>query len=349
MKKYRPTEFTDLFGTSTFIEYIDKIDNIKNIPKTLLFYGESGTGKTTCSRLLAAKLLNLDKDETENILVKGNINKLNYMEINASSQNGVVAAREIEKEIMQTDSAINDGPYIFVLTEAHRLTSEAQDTLLDIFEKVSEEVFSDVYVILTTTNTNKFASSLLRRFTQYEFTNLGYDEMVRFINIFTKENNLTTVPTHLYKQFFDNSKGSPGKIISLLISFNSNGKLIVETDEVETRVGTIYAEIIKISKNQLLYPDSNIYIEELMSMITHIIKITGSADIVKLKLLYLIRNVLQNASTQKKLNFENIELFQKWLEILTPEIPHTSSSEFEFLQRILNMIIIRTKLFTTKG
>lgn len=345
MKKFRPTEFADLFGTSTFIDYIDKVDNIKNIPRTLLFYGESGAGKTTCSRLVSAKLLNLTKEETESLLVKGSINKLNYLEINASSQNGVVAAREIEKQILETESALDKGPYIFVLTEAHRLTSEAQDALLDIFEKVQEEVYDDVYIILTTTNTTKFAQPLLRRFTQYEFTNLGYDEMIRFINLFTKENNLETVPKNLYKQFFDASKGSPGKIISLLISHNSNGKITVESDEVEIRIGEVFKELLVISKEQLDKDNPNIKLETLLSKITGVIKVSGSAEIAKLKLLYVVRNKLQNASIENKLNFQNIILFQKWLEILTPEIPHTSSADFDFLQRILNMIIIRTNLF----
>lgn len=344
MKKYRPTEFSDLFGTSSFIDYIDKLEDITTVPKTLLFYGESGAGKTTCSRLLAAKLLKLNTADTEIFLVKGAINSLNFIEINASSQNGVVAAREIEKQIYETQDAMSKGPYIFVLTEAHRLTSEAQDALLDIFEKVSEEVFDDVFVILTTTNTSKFTSPFLRRFTQYEFTNLGYDEMVRFIKSFTKENNLTEVPKNLYNQFFNASKGSPGKIISLLISHNANGQIVVETEEVETRIGEVFKELINISKTEISHPDKNIKIENILSKITNVIKVSGSSDIARLKLLYLIRYTMIKASEADNLNYSNLSLFQKWLEILAPEIPHNSSSEFDFLQRILQMIIVRTEI-----
>ena len=76
--EYRPKDFNEIIGQDAIVKTLSNaIDNHK-IPQALLFCGPRGVGKTSCARILAKKINDLDENFEYNIF-----------ELDAASNNSV--------------------------------------------------------------------------------------------------------------------------------------------------------------------------------------------------------------------------------------------------------------------
>jgi len=144
--KYRPDDFEFLYGNDHVEKQIESIlgRKIENMPKSWLFTGESGTGKTTVVRILKIKLDCADA---------------NFHEFNSSSERGIDAIRSISSNARM--SAMGGGIKIFLLDECHNLTPAAQQALLKILEDTPRNTF----FMLATTNPEKLLKAIKTRCT----------------------------------------------------------------------------------------------------------------------------------------------------------------------------------------
>lgn len=137
---FRPTTLSDYVSSEKFKSSLEAQFKSR-MPHFILVSGQTGSGKTTLARIIA-------KDYVENSLV---------IEINASDKNGVDDMRSII-----ADSAFKPVGYsskVYILDEAHQLTTQAQNALL----KITEESPEHVYFIFCTNNESKILQSLKRR------------------------------------------------------------------------------------------------------------------------------------------------------------------------------------------
>ena len=149
-RKWRSQTFNELVGQEPIIRTLKNALSSGKLAHAYLFTGPRGTGKTTTARLLA-KTINCAapvNGEPCNVcqqcreITAGN--SFNVIEIDAASNRGIDSIRDLRDKIMMPPST---GKYkVYVLDEAHMLTTEAFNALL----KTLEEPLGRTLIILLT-------------------------------------------------------------------------------------------------------------------------------------------------------------------------------------------------------
>lgn len=177
--KYRPQKLEDLDLVSVR-ESLQKIVKSKKIPHAFLFSGPKGTGKTSAARILA-KVVNCENpskktsepcnkcEQCKSIIVGDN---LDVIELDAASHRGIDDIRSLRDAVKL--SPVSAKRKVYIIDEAHMLTSEASNALLKTLEEPPEHVM----FILATTNSEKLIPTILSRSTIIKFTKASVDELV---------------------------------------------------------------------------------------------------------------------------------------------------------------------------
>lgn len=144
-KRYRPTSFKDVLGQDDAVRMLTEMGRKGAVPHTILFSGDSGTGKTTLARILKDKLKCGDAD---------------FCEMNAADDKGIDMARDLKQ---RSGLAPIQGPCrIWLIDECANLTAQAQECLL----KLLEDTPKHVYYFLCTTDPQKLKKTIITRSTE---------------------------------------------------------------------------------------------------------------------------------------------------------------------------------------
>lgn len=178
-RTYRPQKVAHLHLT-TVRQQLQRLLEDGRIPQTMLFAGPKGTGKTSTSRILGAVLNDpvntaavetvfFGEDATKNPtfkdvtssepLITSILNGTSYVvqEMDAASNRGIDDVRQLKERIMLPPQ---EGIMtVYILDEAHMLTTEAFNALL----KLLEEPPSHVLFILATTELHKIPATIVSR------------------------------------------------------------------------------------------------------------------------------------------------------------------------------------------
>jgi len=190
-KKYRPSKLKEIFGQNNTVKMLRQMIKQNRIPHTLLFTGPSGCGKTTLARILRRKL---------------NCGKADFVEKNC---------RKIE-EIREIRSRMNQVPIsgetrIWLLDEAHQLTSDAQNEFL----KMLEDTPSHIYFMLTTTNPQKLKNTIKTRCTEIAVKKLQDKTMSNLLAYVCKKEKIK-ITEEVEEKIIENSDGSARKALVFL-------------------------------------------------------------------------------------------------------------------------------------
>lgn len=176
-RKYRPRVFADVYGQDHVTSTLkNEIENGR-VSHAYLFTGSRGTGKTTCSKILA-KAVNCEHSVNgepcnECEVCKGLDNGSIYdvVEIDAASNNGVDNIRDLREEANYTPSRAKYRVYI--IDEVHMLSTGAFNALL----KTLEEPPAHVIFILATTEVHKLPATILSRCQRFDFKRIQPETM----------------------------------------------------------------------------------------------------------------------------------------------------------------------------
>lgn len=161
--KYRPKYFEEVVEQSSTITILKKQIETKTFSHTYLFQGTSGSGKTTSARIMANEINNHHGSP---------------IEIDAASNNGVDNVRYIIKEAQERSL---DSIYkIFIIDEAHALTSNAWQAFLKCLEEPPEYTI----FIFCTTEPQKIPATILNRlqiFTFHRISAAGIRSRLQYI------------------------------------------------------------------------------------------------------------------------------------------------------------------------
>lgn len=182
-RKYRPQKIEEIDLTE-IRETLQKIARNADIPHAFLFAGPRGAGKTSAARILA-KVVNCDppsprlrkgiepcnKCEQCTAIAKGI--SLSVIEIDAASHRGIDDIRVLRETVKL--SPAGGRMKVYIIDEAHMLTTEASNALL----KTLEEPPSHAIFILATTAPEKLPDTTRSRCMTLVFRKGREDEVIR--------------------------------------------------------------------------------------------------------------------------------------------------------------------------
>ena len=182
-RRYRPESFTELIGQTQVVEPLMSALRADRVNHAYLFSGPRGCGKTTSARTLA-RCLNCAEGPTDTPcgkcpscidLSRGGSGSLDVVEIDAASHNGVDDARDLRERAIFAPA--RDRYKIFILDEAHMVTTQGFNALL----KIVEEPPAHVKFIFATTEPDKVIGTIRSRTHHYPFRLVPPGELLEYL------------------------------------------------------------------------------------------------------------------------------------------------------------------------
>ncbi len=191
--KYRPKTISEI-DNSRVKEHIEKMLTATSLPHAFLFIGQKGTGKTSAARILAKTLNCLNNkfakkgrstepcNTCKNCLAIDSSSSSDVVEMDAASNRGIDDIRGLIRE--SNFLPMTNRFRVFIIDEAHMITSDAFNALL----KTLEEPPSSVIFILATTNDEKIPKTIKSRCVILNFGKAKKNDIVTMLKrIVTKE------------------------------------------------------------------------------------------------------------------------------------------------------------------
>ena len=170
-RKYRPATFGEVVGQEHVTEPLCTALDAGRINHAYLFSGPRGCGKTSSARILA-RSLNCEAGPTGTpcgtcrscvALAPGGPGNLDVTELDAASHNGVDDARELRDRAFYVPS---ESRYrVFIIDEAHMVTTAAFNALLKVVEEPPEHLI----FVFATTEPDKVLPTIRSRTHHYPF------------------------------------------------------------------------------------------------------------------------------------------------------------------------------------
>jgi DNA polymerase III subunit gamma/tau len=176
-RKYRPRTFSEVVNQEHVKTTLENAIAQNRIAHGYIFSGQRGTGKTTVARILA-RCLNCIKGPTASpcgecascreITAGGTVD---VIEIDAASNRGINEMRELRENVRYQPA--RDRYKIFIIDEAHQITSEAFNALLKTIEEPPEwAVF-----VLCTTEAHKIPATIASRCQHFSFRSVDFEDL----------------------------------------------------------------------------------------------------------------------------------------------------------------------------
>jgi DNA polymerase-3 subunit gamma/tau len=317
-QKYRPRNFTELIGQDHIIKTLKSEIINGEVSNAYIFSGTRGTGKTSLARIFAKALncenLSKDVDPCGVCSVCVDIDKGNFIdliEIDAASNRGIDDIREIRNKVQFSPSV---GRYkVYIIDEAHMLTSDAFNALLKTLEEPPESII----FILATTEINKLPKTIISRCQQFDFYSASDLDLKKYFDIIILKEKYS-ISDDVKSLIIKNARGSFRDMLSNLqkishfkneLSYDDVVKILglpddlrLQTIWVHTLQGNIAEAISDISGENL---QSQFFINESLDLFRRLLiyKVAGITDIYVQE---FEKNVGINISVQHIINILNI-------------------------------------------
>ena len=170
-RRYRPESFAEVIGQDHVTEPIRRALKSGRIGHAYLFSGPRGCGKTTSARILA-RCLNCAEGPTDTPcgtcdscrdIARDGAGSLDVVEIDAASHGGVDDARDLRERA--AFAPVRDRFKVFIIDEAHMVTSAGFNALLKLVEEPPEHV----KFVFATTEPDKVIGTIRSRTHHYPF------------------------------------------------------------------------------------------------------------------------------------------------------------------------------------
>ncbi|WP_285725500.1 DNA polymerase III subunit gamma and tau [Psychromicrobium xiongbiense] len=195
-RRYRPDTFAEVIGQEHVTEPLMAALRKNRVNHAYLFSGPRGCGKTTSARILA-RCLNCAQGPIDIPcgvcpscveLATGGPGSLDVIEIDAASHGGVDDARDLRERA--TFAPVRDRYKIFIIDEAHMVTSAGFNALLKIVEEPPEHI----KFIFATTEPDKVIGTIRSRTHHYPFRLVPPEPLMAYLQELCEREHVPVAP-----------------------------------------------------------------------------------------------------------------------------------------------------------
>lgn len=216
-RKYRPQSFEEVVGQEAIATTLEHAIESNQLAQALLFCGPRGVGKTTCARILARKINEVDGEDAENDFA------FNIFELDAASNNSVDDIRNLIDQVRFPPQV---GKYkVYIIDEVHMLSNQA----FNAFLKTLEEPPAHAIFILATTEKHKIIPTILSRCQIYDFKRIQIPDIKNHLAKIAEKEGVAYEDDalHLIAQKADGALRDALSIFDRLVTFGE-GKLSLD-------------------------------------------------------------------------------------------------------------------------
>ena len=241
-RRYRPQTPSDLLGQEHVVRALTGAVREGRLHHAFLFCGPRGTGKTSTARILA-KMVNCEHGPTAEpcgecaqcVAIRDGAH-VDVVEIDAASHGGVDDARDLREKAPTAPMVGREKVYI--IDEAQRLSREAFDALLKLFE----EPPPGVRFILATTEPHKMPPTIVGRCQRFDFRRLTIDGLAELLQKIAGSEGVQLDPGAALAMARQ-AEGSARDAVSLLDQASVVGGERVDEETVRSLLGVPQGEI----------------------------------------------------------------------------------------------------------
>ena len=232
-RRYRPQTFSAIVGQEHVTRTLRNAIASGQVAHAYLLSGVRGTGKTSIARLIA-KAVNCpnakdgepcDRCETCVAIREGRF--LDLIEIDAASNRGIDEMRDLRDKVRFAPSM---GQYkVYVIDEAHQLTTEAFNALL----KTLEEPPPHAMFILATTESQKIPATIVSRTQRFDLRRIPHKGIVAQLAKIIEQEKLRADPAALdaIARHAQGSLRDAESMLDMVIAFANGAITLKEVDD----------------------------------------------------------------------------------------------------------------------
>ncbi len=241
-RRYRPQTPAEVIGQDHVVRALTGSIRENRLHHAFLFCGPRGTGKTSTARILA-KMVNCENGPTAEpcgvcsqcVTIREGTH-LDVVEIDAASHGGVEDARDLREKA--PTAPVQGREKVYIIDEAQRLSREAFDALLKVFE----EPPPGVRFVLATTEPHKMPATIVGRCQRFDFRRLTMDDLSTHLTKVASAEGVTLEPSAAHS-IARQAEGSARDALSLLDQASVMGGVTIDDEVVRALLGAPRSEV----------------------------------------------------------------------------------------------------------